>query len=221
MLEIPASSNPVHRVRPTAFSSGRAIKVLNLVSANADIERIELELRKDPVLTLQLLQYIHSAGFGLASPVRSYRQAVLVVGYKPLHRWLSLLMNVEREPATIDLGFNAAVHGRFLENLGREHLERSNPDDLFMTGALSLLDRICDHPMAGLLDTVTLPEDICDALLSRAGPYGPLLQLAEAIEQNNTREVKLRIEELLLEPNATAATHRAAVQWVAQLGIGP
>lgn len=67
---------------------------------------------------------------------------------------------------------------------------------------------------------MNLPEDICDALPSRAGAYGPLLQLAEAVERSDGDEAKRLIGDLLLEPKATAAGHQAAVQWVTQLGIG-
>jgi len=220
MAKTPDTSQRVPEGRPISPSLGRVINVLTLVSSNADIDQIELELRKDPALSLRLFQYIHSAGFGLATPVRSYRQAVMVLGYKPLYRWLSLLLlSAQREPAKLELGFNAAVRGRFMENLGREQLERSIPDDLFVTGVFSLVDKIFEHPMPLLLETMNLPEDICDALLSRAGAYGPLLQLAEAVEQNDGGEAERLIGDLLLEPKATAAGHQAAVQWVAQLGI--
>jgi len=221
MSEAHGTSKPIPEGRPIVPSLGRVINALNLVSSNADIEQIELELRKDPALSLRLFQYIHSAGFGLATPVRTYRQAVMVVGYKPLYRWLSLLLiSANREPEKMELGFHAAVRGRFMEDLGREQLERSSPDDLFVTGVFSLVDRIFDHPMHLLLGTMTLPEDICDALLSRAGPYGPLLRLAEALEQDDAGEAERLGDELLLDPKSIGAAHKAATEWVAQLGIG-
>jgi len=215
----PAGTAP--KPRPIAPALARVINALNLVSADADIEQIELELRKDTALSLRLFQYIHSAGLALSTPVRTYRQAVMVIGYKPLYRWLSLLMlNAEREPTKLKLARDAAIRGRFMELVGREQLQRSKPDDLFVTGMFSLVHELFGHPLPMLLETIQLPEDIQKALLSRQGIYGPLLNLAEAVEQGNQAEADRLIEELLLDPDATAAAHSAAIDWVKQLGIG-
>ena len=46
----------------------------------------------------------------------------------------------------------------------------------------SLVHEIFDQPLPLLLETIQLPEDIQEALLSRTGLHGPLLQLAEAME---------------------------------------
>jgi c-di-GMP phosphodiesterase len=213
--------NPSQKGRPIAPALARVINALNLVSADADIEAIELELRKDPGLSLRLFQYIHSAGLALSTPVRTYRQAVMVIGYKPLYRWLSLLMlSAEREPSKLKLARNAAIRGRYMENLGREQLHRAKPDDLFVTGMFSLVHEIFDQPLGTLLETIQLPDDIQEALVSRAGIYGPLLLLAEATEREDEAETARLVEELLLDAEATATAHATAVEWVKQLGIG-
>lgn len=221
MPEKTEPAGTVPKGRPIAPALARVIGALNLVSANADIEQIELELRKDTALSLRLFQYIHSAGLALSTPVRTYRQAVMVIGYKPLYRWLSLLLlSAEREPGKLKLARDAAIRGRFMELVGREQLQRSKPDDLFVTGMFSLVHEIFGHPLQQLLETIQLPDDIQEALLSREGVYGPLLNLAEAIEQDNQATVDRLIEELLLDPEATVAAHGAAVDWAKQLGIG-
>jgi c-di-GMP-related signal transduction protein len=221
MSEKTEPAGTVPKGRPIAPALARVINALNLVSADADIEQIELELRKDTALSLRLFQYIHSAGLALSTPVRTYRQAVMVIGYKPLYRWLSLLLlNAEREPAKLRLAREAAIRGRFMELVGREQLHRSKPDDLFVTGMFSLVHEIFGHPMPLLLETIQLPDDIQEALLSRKGVYGPLLDLAEAVERESQPEVDRLILELLLDPDATHEARVAAIAWVKQLGIG-
>jgi EAL and modified HD-GYP domain-containing signal transduction protein len=221
MSEKTQEPGDTHKGRPITPALVRVMNVLNLVSADADIDAVELEMRKDPALSLRLFQYIHSAGLALSTPIRSYRQAVMVIGYKPLYRWLSLLLlSAEREPRKRKLARSAAVRGRFMENVGREQLQRSKPDDLFVTGMFSLVHEIFDQPLPLLLETIQLPEEIQEALLSRGGVYGPLLQLAEAMEHDNQTDVARLVGELLLDPEATAAAHQAALDWTRQLGIG-
>ena len=85
-------------------------------------------MRRYPGLSLRLFQYIHSAGLALSSPIRSYRQAVMVIGYKPLYRWLSLLLlSAVREPGKLKLAHNAAVRGRFMENIGTSTCSARSP----------------------------------------------------------------------------------------------
>jgi c-di-GMP phosphodiesterase len=221
MSEKPQQPGNTHKGRPITPALARVMNVLNLVSADADIEAIELEMRKDPALSLRLFQYIHSAGLALSTPIRSYRQAVMVIGYKPLYRWLSLLLlSAEREPRKLKLASSAAVRGRFMENVGREQLQRAKADDLFVTGMFSLVHEIFDQRLPFLLETIQLPDDIQEALLSRGGVYGPLLQLAEAMEQGNQTDITRLVGELLLDPEATTAAHEAAIEWTKHLGIG-
>lgn len=221
MPDKPPEAGKIHKGRLITPALARVMNVLNLVSADADIDAVELEMRKDPALSLRLFQYIQSAGLALSTPIRSYRQAVMVIGYKPLYRWLSLLLlSAEGGSGKRKLAGSAAVRGRFMENVGREQLQRAKPDDLFVTGMFSLVHEIFDQSLPLLLETIQLPDEIQEALLSRSGVYGPLLQLAEAMEQDNRTEIDRLVGELLLDPEATAAAYQAALDWTKQLGIG-
>lgn len=221
MSEPPQEHGKTSADRAIAPALIAVVNALNLVSADAEIEAIERELRKDPGLALRLFQYIHSADLSLSTPIRSYRQAVMVIGYKPLYRWLSLLLlSASRQPAKLELARKAAVRGRFMENVGRWQLHRSKPDELFITGMFSLLHEIFEQPLADLLLTIELPVEVQQALLEHAGPFGPMLQLAEAIEQQNQAEVERLNDELLLDPSKTEHSHLTANEWVDQLGLG-
>ena len=53
---------------------------------------------------------------------------------------------------------------------------------LFLTGIFSCLDRLLRRPLAEVLGTMPIADDIRLALLERQGPYAALLAVAEASE---------------------------------------
>ncbi|MGV7209786.1 hypothetical protein ACLB1G_18255 [Oxalobacteraceae bacterium A2-2] len=52
-------------------------------------------------------------------------------------------------------------------------LGQGEAEQVFVAGMFSLLDRLLGIPMAEVLDSVQLSEDVVAALLTRGGKYGP------------------------------------------------
>ena len=168
-----------------ALNPGQAqiIRVLNLVRKNAEIKEIEAALKQDVALSYKLLRYINSAGFGLSCEVQSFRHAVTILGYDKLNKWLSLLLaTASKDPMAPALMHTALTRARLMEVLAHGLVERGEYDNLFITGAFSLLDSLLGVSMEKVLESMSLPEPICDALLGHGGVYGPFLELAKASE---------------------------------------
>lgn len=159
------------------------VRVLNLVRHNADIKEIEAALKQDVTLSYKLLRYINSAGFGLSCEIQSFKHAVTILGYDKLNKWLSLLLvTASKDPAAPALMQTAIARGRFMEIIGQGFFEKSKLDNLFITGAFSLLNILLGAKIEAVLEHMHLPEAITDALLRREGVYGPFLDLAMAGE---------------------------------------
>ena len=168
-----------------ALSPGQAqiIRVINLVRKNADVKEIEAALKQDVALSYKLLRYINSAGFGLSCEVQSFRHAVTILGYEKLNKWLSLLLaTASKDPMAPALMHTALTRARLMEVLAHGLVDRSEYDNLFITGAFSMLDALLGVSMDKVLESMSLPEPICDALLGNGGAYGPFLDLAKASE---------------------------------------
>jgi EAL and modified HD-GYP domain-containing signal transduction protein len=173
--------HPTGAPRAKTLNPGQAqiVRVLNLVRKNADIKEIETALKHDVALSYKLLRYINSAGFGLSCEIQSFRHAVTILGYEKLNKWLSLLLaTASKDPMAPALMHTALTRARLMELLGHGLVERSEYDNLFITGAFSLLDALLGVEMDQALEAMHLPEPICDALLGRGGLYGPFLDLA-------------------------------------------
>lgn len=174
--------------RAKTLNPGQAqiVRVLNLVRKNADIKEIETALKHDVALSYKLLRYINSAGFGLSCEIQSFRHAVTILGYEKLNKWLSLLLaTASKDPMAPALMHTALTRARLMELLGHGLVDRQDYDNLFITGAFSMLDALLGVDMDQALEAMHLPESICDALLGNGGLYGPFLDLAIASEGND------------------------------------
>jgi hypothetical protein len=75
-----------------------------------------------------------------------------------------------------------------MELLASGLVDKSEYDNLFITGAFSLLDALLGVGMEQVLDAMRLPEPISDALLGNGGRYQPFLELALASEKNDGQD---------------------------------
>jgi c-di-GMP-related signal transduction protein len=170
------------RCRPRRSIPGQAqiIRVLNLVRKNAEVKEIEAALKQDVALSYKLLRYINSAGFGLSCEIQSFRHAVTILGYDKLNKWLSLLLaTASKDPMAPALDAHGADARRLMELLAHGLVDKQEYDNLFITGAFSMLDALLGVSMEKVLESMSLPEPICDALLGHGGVYGPFLELAK------------------------------------------
>lgn len=168
-----------------ALSPGHAqiVRLLNLVRNNGEIRDIEAVLKQDVALSYKLLRYINSAGFGLMCEIQSFRHAVSILGYDALNKWLSLLLvTASRDPSAPAMMQTAIARGRFMEEIGGSYFDASERDNLFITGAFSLLHVLLGTSMQTLLDEMNLPVAVSEALLYNQGEFAPFLKLASQCE---------------------------------------
>jgi EAL and modified HD-GYP domain-containing signal transduction protein len=170
-------------------------------------------LKRDPALSYKLLRFINTAGFGAGRDIQSLRQAITMLGYAPLYRWLTLLLATAStsgySPVLME---TAVVRGRLAELLGQKFLPRGEGENLFVCGMFSLLDRLLGLPMKEVLETIQLPDEVVRALLTRGGMYGPYLALAEACELNSNLVSSLAAS-LDISPEEVNKMHLQALAW--------
>ncbi|MVW62842.1 HDOD domain-containing protein [Massilia sp. NEAU-DD11] len=206
----PRPGNPVKGMNPAQTI---ILQLMQMVQNNEDVPKIEAVLKRDPALIYKLLRFINSAGFGSGRDIQSLRQAIAMLGYAPLYRWLVLLLATAStsgySPVLME---TAVVRARLCELLGQTYLPRSEGEHLFVAGMFSLLDRLLGLPMKEVLDTIQLPEQVVQALLGRDGVYGPYLALAEACELNSDLVASLAAS-LDISPLDVNKAHLSALAW--------
>ena len=184
-----------------SLSPGHAqiVRLLNLVRNNGEIREIEGVLKQDVALSFKLLRYINSAGFGLMVEIQSFRHAVSILGYDALNKWLSLLLvTASRDPSAPALMQTAIARGRFMEEIGAGFFDAAERDNLFITGAFSLLHTLLGTSIQTLLEEMNLPPRVSEALLYGQGDFAPFLHLAQCCESFDPKALQAAVDQLHL-----------------------
>jgi EAL and modified HD-GYP domain-containing signal transduction protein len=180
---------------------------------------VENAFKHDVALCYSLLCYVNSAGIGLPYKVASIRDAVMVLGYDFLWRWLSLVIfaGVDLTAAQRLLLNTAVIRGRLAELLGQFRLSSRDGNQLFITGMFSLLDSLLGQPLPEVVGRLHLPEAVTAALTTGSGPYAPYLELALAFERDDVVTAMRLCEAIGVEMNEASRAHLAAIEWAGML----
>ncbi|MBP6006720.1 MAG: HDOD domain-containing protein [Rhodoferax sp.] len=202
-------------IRPSQAS---IIQLINLVRKQASTSDIEEIFKHDPTLSYNLLRFINSAGFGLRVEITSFRHAVMLLGLKKLFRWAALLMTTSNvSGCAAAVGHAAIVRGRLMELLAAELLEPEECDNAFVVGIFSLLDTMVGLPLDKVLESISLPQNVVDALLHRTGPLAPFLKLTLACEDVDDIAFAENAMALQLTDHQVNWAHLQALAWAEQL----
>jgi EAL and modified HD-GYP domain-containing signal transduction protein len=202
-------------VRP---AQANILHLISLVRNQASTNEIEEVLKRDPTLSIHLLRFINSAGFGMRSEVTSFKHAVMLLGLTRLFKWAALLMTTSQSNDTASaVGGIAVVRGRLMELLAIEVLPAEECDNAFVVGVFSLLDTMLGVPMQTALEGVALPASVTQALLERTGPLAGFLELTLACESGDDAVFARNATGLGLTSQQINWAHLQALAWAETL----
>lgn len=160
------------------------LELIRLVQSDAENRDLERAFKAEPVLSYMLLTLANSPAFIRNAPIASITQAIQLLGYQRLVKWLVLLMVVaSKETKALPQIYTAVARGFLMENLaGAAGIKGRQRDECFIVGAFSLLDKITGRTAPQLFGEVPLPPAVMSALVQGQGPFAPYLQLALALE---------------------------------------
>ncbi|WP_417069174.1 EAL and HDOD domain-containing protein [Niveibacterium terrae] len=192
----------------------RLARLMTEIDKQRDNHEIVGVLKQDLALSYRLLRHVNSAALALDTPVATVQHALIVMGQTQLYRWLSLLLfasNAQRGPRD-PMFEKAQVRARMMEQLGRDKPEL-DPDELFVTGLFSLLDRLLQVPAEIALTPLRLPEHAQAALLRREGPLSPYLACAESCENGDLPTLLMASRAIGSRPILVSQRHFEALAW--------
>lgn len=204
-----------------ANSSGIFFKLMQQLSQNEDIDKIEQTFKQSPALTYKLLLLVNSVSFASREKIRTVRHAITLVGLQHLKRWVQLAIFADDgglgvENSLMDM---AAVRAAFMEELARIELNKTrllryaHPDECFMLGTLSVLKDVFDIGADEMRVNLNLSDEILAALIAHEGDLGTMLCLAEMIEQLEFDEAEQCLERLGVSPESVLVCQKKAYNW--------
>ena len=200
-------------------SGALLLRLMHLLHQDADTKEIEDAIKGSSTLTYKLLLLANSVAYAAREPVNSVHIALSLIGRNQIKRWVQLAFfatdtcQADENPL-MDM---AAVRAGFMEQLASRHpcLSRDPdaPEKAFMTGILSLLEKIYTIPVAELTKRLNLSEDIQAALIGREGVYGKLLTIAEKNEEFDFDAVAHLLDELDISINDAMNSQVNSYAW--------
>ncbi|KAA0894198.1 EAL and HDOD domain-containing protein [Oryzomonas rubra] len=200
-------------------SSAVIFKLMQQLTAEAELEDMEQTIKQSPPLVYKLLVLVNSISLGLRAKVVSIRHAVMMIGLHQLKRWVQLaIFATDGESCLDDPAVDlAAVRAVFMEELVKlTPLVRRNrhaADEGYMIGILSILTAVFDLPMEEIVANLHLSDEVLDALLNREGDFGVLLSLVEQIENLEFERAAERLEVLGIPLMAVLNCQKTAYSW--------
>ncbi|MBQ5938894.1 MULTISPECIES: EAL and HDOD domain-containing protein [unclassified Massilia] len=197
------------------------LRLLELVNSNADSQAIEAAVKRDALISLNLLRLVNSR----AAPgpqIESLSQALSQLGRRQLSRWLQILVYTSAGQVDLDspLLLLATTRGKLLEmmTLHVRPGDTASADRAFTVGIMSLADALFSVPMADILDNVEVADDVRAALLDREGDFGTMLRVAELLEAADCgRKLAAALRRVGLTVPEIREIELAAFNWVREL----
>lgn len=196
------------------------LHLLDLMHSKADDETIETAVKRDALISLNLLRLVNSRAAGPGRRIESVSQALTGLGRHQLQRWLEILLyampsgRVELNSPLLQM---ATTRGKLLELMARRlwPIDGDLVDRAFTVGIMSLADALFSVPMQEILERVEVAEDVRAALLRREGEFGVMLAVVELLERADCgKPLTVLLKKLGLNVKEMRDIELAAFDWV-------
>ncbi len=179
-----------------------------------DYSNMEKVIKQDMALSYKLLRYINSVAFGWRKKVESIKQALVMLGERPLKKWASLAaFSSIAEDKPPELLTTSLVRAAFCESIAADVAMKDKELDLFFIGMLSVVDALVDRPIDEILDEINISDEVKAALTDGGTPAANVLQLIISYQQADWDKVADMIELLGVDEARVPELYYEAIAW--------
>jgi c-di-GMP phosphodiesterase len=182
-----------------------------LQSPGTTFRELEALISRDVSLSYKVLRAANAA-FTRARKVASIHQALRLVGFTAMTNIVSLFLLANLDDKPHELLITAMVRAKMCEQLAKL-MQQDNSATFFTVGLLSVLDAFMDRPMADILPTLPLADEIVEALLAHEGVLGATLRCVLAYERGDWEAV----HDLGCQHDVLVKTYLKALMWATEM----
>lgn len=198
------------------------LSLLQLINSDADNREIEKAVKRDALISLNLLRLVNTPAAGARRHIDTLGEALVVLGRDQFQSWLQILLYAT-PGATVELNSPllqmATTRGKIMELMARGMQQlRGGSEASFTVGIMSLMDALFSMSMQDILDTVVVAPDVREALLERAGTLGEMLKVVELLENpKRGSQLSKSLKSLGLTVKQIREIELEAFSWVNEL----
>ncbi|KHE67767.1 EAL and HDOD domain-containing protein [Halobacillus sp. BBL2006] len=197
------------------------IKELSVGAKEVNIDKVTEILEQDVALTYKLLRLINSSMYQRTVPVKSIKQAVMLLGTDTLEKWLYVLSVKQTSSfsstSTQLVLKTSLLRAKMSEQLSIRLRTTNKAEGFFLTGFLSLIDVITKRPVTEIIESLPLDTNIKVALEGKRNFYRDILDTVMAMEKADFEELEDRLIELELGFDEIFEIYGQAIAWTDQL----
>ncbi|MFT6413724.1 MAG: EAL and modified HD-GYP domain-containing signal transduction protein [Glaciecola sp.] len=189
--------------------------ILNKVTAeDPNFDEITQLFELDVTLSFKLLRYTQSAVFKRRNPIKTIKQAVLMLGKTELERFVGLLFAAQfsgdKPQELIRLSMQRA---KFCELLAPHCKQRNKASSAFLTGMLSLVDAMLDADLNSIISDLPLSQDIKLSLTHKQGWLADCIALCLDFEKGIWHEMENSCNRLNIPYTDILKEYEIASDW--------
>ncbi|MEZ7170398.1 EAL and HDOD domain-containing protein [Sporosarcina sp. OR05] len=205
---------------PSTLSSHSYI-LHKLSEEDADIDEVVELIVHDMSITYKLLRFINTMHFGVPKKVGSVKQAVILIGFEHLKKWMRILLvhhigehsSSGQVKALVSFSLTRA---RMCELIAKR-IGKENSDEYFFVGMFSLMDVIMNKSWDDILPLIPFSESIANTLKGEETEMTTVLQLAIATEKLDWSQIRNYRAQLGISEKELSEFSRMSIRWAQQL----
>ena len=185
---------------------------------NVDIYRISEIIKRDSLLSAQIIRLSNSAYFGGRNRINSIYDAIVRIGLCNLKRWIFLLqfsrLN-EMPEELLQLSYSRAlICERIVKECNKLNIDSNSA---YIIGLFSTLSSLTGKPIDKQLTSLRLNKEIEDALVYRDGEGGLLLKFVIAYEEADWDRVNKYLKDIKMNKSRMNVIYLDCIEKVTEL----
>lgn len=184
------------------------------LKGDISLETLEELILKDVSLSYKLLKLINSANYGLRSELTSVKYAINLLGQTRVKKWLYIvLLNDMDNSGNKELLNLAIIRAKFCENIWKEVFGDKKSINAYLSGLVSLMDKILNCSIDELISNMCLPYEVEASLRGEKNNLNYILELIKAYERDDWNTVIRLVHILNIEIADVTKGYIEAIKW--------
>lgn len=191
-----------------------------LQAEEIDIDSITHLIERDVSLSYHLLKLVNSPALRTRAKIKSIKQAVMMLGFIELTKWLYVLVLREIEDdlpgETQELLESALFRAKACEELAKK-TQAGNAAEFFLAGMFSLVDVLLGCGISDVLKQIPLSDQVNETLTGHTTAITPYLELVVGMDIVDWNVIGEKAQELGLDAETVKIIYENARLWAGEM----